>query len=60
MRSFSLLSILLLCTAILLVDILAYYWLQSITRLITFAGIKIVINILFWVFTIGLISGIII
>ena len=59
MRSFSLFTILLLCMAILLIDILAFYWLQSITELITSSIIKTSINTLFWVFTIGLITSII-
>ena len=45
---------------ILLVDIIAYYWLESITQLFTSKGFKTTIKILFWVFTTGLISAIII
>lgn len=60
MRSFSLFTIFLLCMAILLIDILAFFWLQSITRLIASNTVKTGINILFWVFTIGLITSIII
>ena len=48
MRSFSLFTILLLCFAILLVDVIAFYWLQSITTLITSPLLKTSINILFW------------
>ncbi|KGL62486.1 metallophosphoesterase [Polaribacter sp. Hel1_85] len=59
MKSYSLFTILLLCLAILIVDILAFYWLQSITELITSKGLKTLINIIFWVFTVGLISLII-
>ena len=60
MKSFSLFSIVLLCLAILLVDILAFYWLQSITSLLDFSVLKISIHILFWVFTFGLIVYILI
>ena len=60
MRSFSLFTIILLCVAILLVDILAYYWLQSITQLLTATFIKTIIHVLFWVFTVGLITSIIV
>jgi hypothetical protein len=60
MRSYSLFTILLLCSAILLVDVLAYYWLQSITQLLTSSTLKTVITMLFWFFTIGLITAIII
>jgi len=59
MRSFSFISILMVCLAILLVDILAFYWLQSITRLIASTFIEDLINIVFWIFTIGLITAII-
>ncbi|WP_142785895.1 metallophosphoesterase [Changchengzhania lutea] len=60
MRSYSLFTIILLCIAILVIDILAFYWLQSITQFIASPIIRLSINILFWVFTIGLISSIII
>lgn len=60
MRSYSLFTILLLCFAILLIDVLAFYWLQSITQLLDSSKLRIAINILFWVFTIGLIVAIII
>ena len=59
MRSYSLFTIVLLCLAILIVDILAFYWLQSITKLIVSETIKNTINIAFWVFTIGLITAIV-
>lgn len=58
MRSYSLLTIFLLCLAILAVDVLAFYWLQSITKLITSVFLKNTIHISFWVFTIGLIISI--
>lgn len=60
MRTFSLFAILILCLIILFIDILAFYWLESITQLLTSSIIKTIINILFWTFTIGLITSIII
>ncbi len=60
MRSFSLFTILLLCLAILLVDIITFYWLQSITTLISSPFLKTIIHVLFWIFTIGLIAAIIV
>lgn len=60
MRSFSLFTILLLCIAILLVDIFAFYWLKSITQVFNSFILKTIINILFWVFSFGLISSIIV
>jgi predicted MPP superfamily phosphohydrolase len=60
MKSFSLFTIILFCIAILLVDILAFYWLQSITQSIGSSLLKISIYALFWLFTIGLITSIII
>ena len=60
MRSFSLFTIILLCLALLVVDILAFTWLQSITKLIDFPLLQKAIHILFWVFTAGLILSIII
>lgn len=60
MRSYSLFTILLLCMVILLVDILAFYWLQSITQLLTTQFIERIINVFFWTFTSGLILSIVI
>ena len=60
MRSYSFFTIVLLCIAILIVDIFAFYWLQSITNLISSSGLVTTIHIIFWVFTIGLISSILI
>src|SRR5690606_19570963 len=48
----------LLCIAIVVVAAISFYWLQSITRLIPSHGVKIAITILFWTFTIGLVSAI--
>ncbi|MFZ3274201.1 MAG: metallophosphoesterase [Lutibacter sp.] len=45
--------------AILLVDTLAFYWLQSITKLLQSVFLQNLINIVFWIFTIGLIASII-
>ena len=59
MRSFSLFTIVLLCAAILLVDITAFYWLQGITQILNTPQLTGLINVLFWVFSIGLISAII-
>lgn len=58
MRSYSLFAIFLLCIAIVLVDALTFYWLQSITQLIVSTNVKIAIFILFWTFTIGLVIAI--
>ena len=59
MKSFSFFTIILLCITILVVDILAFYWLQSITDLISSFFLKTSIHILFWLFTVGLIASII-
>ena len=59
MRTFSLFTIVLLCLLILIIDVIAFYWLQSITQLLTSSIIITSINILFWTFTIGLITSII-
>lgn len=59
MRSYSFFTIMLLCLLLLLVDTLAFYWLQSITQLLQSIFLQNVINIAFWVFTIGLITSII-
>ena len=58
MRSFSNLSIFFLCLAILVIDILAFYWLQSITQLLKMPNLRLSIHIAFWFFTIGLITSI--
>ena len=60
MRSYSIFTILLLCVAILIVDILAFYWLQSITELIAFPLLTKVIHIVFWIFTVALITAILV
>ncbi len=60
MKTVSLFTIILLCFAILLVDITTFYWLQSITILIHSEVLRFVINLLFGVFTIGLIAAILV
>ncbi|MBE0423110.1 MAG: metallophosphoesterase [Lutibacter sp.] len=59
MRSYSFFTIIMLCLAILLVDTLAFYWLQSITRLLQSVFLQNLINVVFWIFTFGLIASII-
>ncbi|MDZ7613455.1 MAG: metallophosphoesterase [Flavobacteriaceae bacterium] len=49
-----------MCLAILIIDILAFYWLQSITELLTSNALRNTIHFLFWFFTVGLILAIII
>ena len=58
MRKFSNFSILMLCLAILTIDIFAFYWLRSITQLIDMPNLRLTIHIVFWFFTIGLITAI--
>ena len=58
MRRYSFFTIVLLCLAVLVVDIIAFYWLQSITNLLTSETLKTAISITFWVFTIGLVTAI--
>ncbi|MGV8944810.1 MAG: metallophosphoesterase [Lutibacter sp.] len=58
MRSYSFFTIILLCLVLLLVDTLAFYWLQSITNLLHSEYLQKLINIVFWLFTIGLIAAI--
>ncbi|WP_191858120.1 metallophosphoesterase [Hanstruepera ponticola] len=60
MRSYPLRTILLLCLAIFIVDCIAFYWLQPITSLLSSSVLSYIINILFWFFSIGLITAIII
>jgi len=58
MRRISYFIVIVLCLAILFVDVLAFYWLQSITQLFLSPLIKNIIHIAFWFFTIGLIGAI--
>lgn len=60
MRRFSFLTIVLLCIALLAVDILSYYWLQRITKLHLSPDLNLAIDILFWFFTAGLVCAILI
>lgn len=60
MRRFSIFTIFLLCLALVIVDCLSYYWLQKITTLHAPVGIKVLIDILFWIFTVGLVAAILI
>lgn len=58
MKSYSLFSIFILCVAIVLVDAIAFYWLQSILQFVEYSFLKLFINSLFWIFTFGLVSAI--
>ena len=60
MRSYTLFTIILLCLAILIVDLFTFYWLQSITQIITIPFLRSFIYITFWIFAIGLITSIIV
>ena len=60
MRSFTFFTIFMLCLAIFVVDVLAFYWLKSITQPIEPKIIKTIIYSAFWIFTVGLISSILI
>jgi predicted MPP superfamily phosphohydrolase len=60
MKSYSFFTIILLCFVILIVDIFTFYWLKTITLFIVSDIFRTTIHILFWTFTIGLISAILI
>jgi predicted MPP superfamily phosphohydrolase len=60
MRSYSLFAIILLCLCILLIDALSFYWLQSILVLLESASLVAIINLAFWIFSIGLITAILV
>ena len=60
MRSYTLFTIILLCLTILIVDLLTFYWLQSITQLIQIPYLRSFIHVTFWIFALGLITSIII
>ena len=60
MRSFSLFTIFVLCFAIIVVDVMAFYWLMAITKPIEPQFIKTVIYVAFWAFTIGIVTSILI
>lgn len=59
MRSFSLFKIILLCLAILIVDSMVFYWLKFIVNSFDLSQLKTVIYIIYWSFTTGLITSII-
>lgn len=60
MRTYSLFVIILLCVLIIGIDAATFYWLQSITQFIVPSSFQTLINILFWTFTIGVVSSILI
>ena len=60
MKSFSFFTIVLLCIAILVIDVLAFFGLQPMLTLINSPLIKISIDISFWLFSLGLIISILI
>jgi uncharacterized protein len=60
MRTYSFFTIVLLCITLILVDVLAFNGLQSIIHFTSFSYLKGIINFLFWFFTFGLITAIII
>jgi|SRR5690554_3313833 len=60
MKTVSLAKIIWLCIAIVLIDVAAFYWLQSITQLIEVTLVRTIINILFWLFTVGLITSVLV
>lgn len=60
MRKVSLFTIILLCFAIVIVDLLSFYWLQSITQFIDSVMVRTAINVLFVLFTVGLIVSILV
>lgn len=60
MRTYSFVAILLLCFIILGVDAVTFYWLQSITKWIPSATTKIIIHVLFWIFSVGLVTAILV
>ena len=60
MKSFSFFTIVLLCIAILVIDVIAFFGLQPMLTLINSPLIKISIDISFWLFSLGLIISILI
>lgn len=60
MRTYPVYILLLLCLSILVVDFFAFYWLQTITALTHSPATVNMINVLFWMFTAGLIAAILI
>ncbi|MAZ73950.1 MAG: phosphohydrolase [Flavobacteriaceae bacterium] len=60
MRSYSLFTIVLLCVAITILDTVAFFWLQDITRLLSSIFLRTSIHVLFWMFTFGLVTAILV
>jgi predicted MPP superfamily phosphohydrolase len=60
MRSYSLLAIVLLCLIIIVVDVFAFIWLQSIIHHLNSELLVNSINIMFWLFTFGLVMAILV
>ncbi len=60
MRSYPVYTFVILCLSILVVDVFAFWWLQSISALTHSVTFVRLINILFWIFTVGLIASIMI
>ena len=60
MRSYTFFTIVLLCLAILIIDILTFYWLKSLTQFISIPYLKNIINFSYWFFSFGLITSILI
>ncbi len=60
MRTYPVHTILLLCLAIVLVDVFAFYWLQNITAFTHSPQAVRLINAGFWLFTVGQVSAILV
>ena len=60
MKSYSLFTIVLLCLAIIGIDVLAFFGLQPILNFINSQALKTAITITFWIFTFGLVVAILI
>ena len=60
MRSYSIYTIFLLCLAILIVDVMAFYWLQAITQPLEPKVFRTIIYVAFWTFSVGLLVSILI
>ncbi len=58
MRTFSFFTIVLLCLALLIIDTLTFFWLRSIIQFLFEGWVIKAIYVAFWVFTVGLISAI--
>lgn len=60
MRSYSIYTILFLCLFLLTIDLMAFYWIQSIMQHISNSYFKIFVDFSFWFFAIGLVASILI